>query len=308
MEDLDFRCQWNDNDRYIIFHWRDLTGTGYQNLSLSIYNENNHLVWMISCDPYLSQGVCSTKHFPLEPGEVYLIIAKLKKILPNYHGQKNETCTIRTSLTPISIESIQHQFLNESALRLHWLNNRLHIQCRLRNLETNGLIDPVDTNYNQSAIFNNLAEGNIYRVEFNISKASSSPLLQITPYRLPIGSSNDLSRGTKFEFDYFFFDEDLRATSIDRVVRISDHSLLIHVNRSRLTTIKILFCWEEVLNNTVRSCSASNKIQQLRPGTIYRIAVITYRDPFEKRFIWSNKTTLKLVNTSKNIVSLSPNL
>lgn len=70
-----------------------------------------------------------------------------------------------------------------------WSNDRSQIVVRLRNLETNSLIYPIETNFNQTALFFQLAEGNIYRVEFNISKADWTPLIQITNYRFQTGKT-----------------------------------------------------------------------------------------------------------------------
>jgi len=94
---LNFSCQLNENNQQIDFYWSNLTATGYTNLTISVFLEENKSLWFISCDPYISQGICSTKQYRLESGREYQIIAKLKKIFPNYNGQKLGKCLIKTS-------------------------------------------------------------------------------------------------------------------------------------------------------------------------------------------------------------------
>jgi hypothetical protein len=94
---LNFSCQLNENNQQIDFYWSNLTASGYTNLTISISTEENKSLSIISCDPYLFQGICSTKQYRLESGREYNIIAKLKKVLPNYNGQKLGTCFIKTS-------------------------------------------------------------------------------------------------------------------------------------------------------------------------------------------------------------------
>ncbi len=97
LEELDFRCELNENNQQIDFYWTNLTGFGYTNLTISVLTDENKQLWVISCDPYKSQDICSTKQYRLESGREYHIIAKLKKVLPNYNGQKIGTCSIKTS-------------------------------------------------------------------------------------------------------------------------------------------------------------------------------------------------------------------
>jgi hypothetical protein len=97
LEELDFRCELNENNQQIDFYWTNLTASGYTNLTISVLTEENKQLWVISCDPYKSQDICSTKQYRLESGREYHIIAKLKKVLPNYNGQKMGTCSIKTS-------------------------------------------------------------------------------------------------------------------------------------------------------------------------------------------------------------------
>ncbi len=97
MEDLNFSCKLNENNQQIDFYWSNLTASGYTNLTISILTEENKQLWFISCDPYASQGICSTKQYRLEAGREYHITAKLKKVLPNYNGQKIGTCSIKSS-------------------------------------------------------------------------------------------------------------------------------------------------------------------------------------------------------------------
>jgi hypothetical protein len=94
---LNFSCRLNENNQQIDFYWANLTATGYTNLTISVLIEENKSLWIISCDPYISQDTCSTKQYRLESGREYHITAKLKKIFPNYNGQKIGTCFIKTS-------------------------------------------------------------------------------------------------------------------------------------------------------------------------------------------------------------------
>lgn len=97
MEDLDFSCKLNENNQQIDFDWANLIASGYANLTISILTDENKSLWTISCDPYSSRNICSTKQYQLEFGREYYIIAKLKKVLLNYNGQKTGTCSIKTS-------------------------------------------------------------------------------------------------------------------------------------------------------------------------------------------------------------------
>ena len=97
LEDLNLTCQLNKDNDQIHFSWTNLTSSGYSNLTLSVLIEENQSLWMISCDPYISQGICSTNPHRLESGREYQITAKLRKILPNYNGEKRGTCLIKTS-------------------------------------------------------------------------------------------------------------------------------------------------------------------------------------------------------------------
>jgi hypothetical protein len=64
---------------------------------MSISIEQNPLPWTIYCNPYQSQGNCSSKEYRLEPGTEYQITAKLTKVLLNYSAEKTGRCTIKTS-------------------------------------------------------------------------------------------------------------------------------------------------------------------------------------------------------------------
>ncbi len=97
LEELNFSCQLNESNQQIDLYWSNFTSSGYTNSTLSISIEGNQSSWMIPCNPYLSQGICSTKQYQLEAGTEYQITAKLEKVLPNYTGQKNGTCSIKTS-------------------------------------------------------------------------------------------------------------------------------------------------------------------------------------------------------------------
>jgi len=89
-------------------------------------------------------------------------------------------------LSQISINSIRHEFLNETIVRLNWFEHPFDVQVRLRNLETNLLEYPKENNQ-KTALFIDLIEASIYQVEFNISKRNYSSIIQITNYFIQTG-------------------------------------------------------------------------------------------------------------------------
>ncbi|CAF1161891.1 unnamed protein product [Rotaria sp. Silwood1] len=276
LEDFYFRCELNKNNQQIDFYWTNLIASGYANLTISILTEEYKQLGILSCDPYTSKSICSTKQYHLESGREYHIIAKLKKVLPNYNGQKTGTCSIKTNLSQISINSIRHEFLNETIVRLTWLNYPFHIQVRLRNLETNILENPIENNQ-RTALFIHLTEASIYQLEFNISKIHWSSLIQITDY---------------------YIQTDFKKLIIENIIRLSENTLIVNINRYDLSKIKIIYCIEQMIDDSLKFCSISNTFNQLIPGSIYNISVSIYRDSFENIFIWKKQTVYKLVNTN----------
>jgi hypothetical protein len=101
-------------NQQIDFYWSNFTSSGYTDSTLSISIEGNQSSWMISCDPYLSQGICSTKQYQLQPGTEYQITAKLEKVLPNYNRQKLGTCSIKTSKENYFHQNIRFPFRSDS--------------------------------------------------------------------------------------------------------------------------------------------------------------------------------------------------
>lgn len=91
------RCKLNENNEQIDFYWTNFTDSDYSNLTISVSTEEWQQLGIITCDPYRSQDICSTKQYRLESGRQYHITAKLKKVLSNYNGEKNEGCSIKTS-------------------------------------------------------------------------------------------------------------------------------------------------------------------------------------------------------------------
>ncbi|CAF1119084.1 unnamed protein product [Rotaria sordida] len=276
LEDFYFRCELNKNNQQIDFYWTNLIASGYSNLTISILTEEYKQLWIILCDPYTSKNICSTKQYHLESGREYYIIAKLKKILPNYNGQKTETCSIKTNLSQIPINSIRHEFLNETIVRLTWLNHPFYVQVQLRNLETNLLENPIE--YNQkTALFIHLTEASIYQLEFNISKIHWSSLIQITDY---------------------YIQTDFKKLIIENIIRLSENTLIVNINQYNLSTIKIIYCIEEIIDDSLKFCSISNIFNQLIPGSIYNISISIHRDSFQNIFIWKKQTIYKLINTN----------
>ncbi|CAF1241953.1 unnamed protein product [Adineta ricciae] len=276
LEELDFRCELQKNNQQVEFYWANLTGSGYSNLTISILTEENKHLSIILCDPYASANLCSTKSPQLEPGREYYIHAKLRKSLPNYNGQKIETCSIKTNLTQIPIHSLQHEIFNETNVRLSWSEHPFHVRVRLRNLETNSLLNPVE-NIHKMAIFLNLAEASVYQVEFNISKTHWTPLFQRTNYHIKT---------------------DFKRLVIENVIRLSDKTLIVHVDSHDLTKVELIYCIERVMNGTREICSFSNTFSQLSASTIYNISVTIDRDSFQNKFHWEKQTIFKLVNTN----------
>jgi hypothetical protein len=101
-------------NQQIDFYWSNLTSSGYTNLTISLATGNNKPSLNISCNPYLSQGICSTKQYQLEPGTEYQITAKLQKVLPNYNRQKLGRCSIKTSKDNYFHQNIRFPFRSES--------------------------------------------------------------------------------------------------------------------------------------------------------------------------------------------------
>jgi hypothetical protein len=98
-EDLNFLCKLNEKSQQIVFYWSNFTSPFYHdsNLTIGLAIEKNKNSWNTSCDPYVSNGICSTNEYRLQPGTEYRITAKLTKVLKNSIAQKNGTCLIKTS-------------------------------------------------------------------------------------------------------------------------------------------------------------------------------------------------------------------
>ncbi|CAF4575523.1 unnamed protein product [Rotaria socialis] len=262
LEDLNFSCKPNENYQRIDFSWKNLTTTGYTNLTISLLTDEKKQIAIISCDPYIAKDVCSTKPYSLESGTQYYIIAKLEKILPNYNANKTGACSIKTNLSQIPIASIRHQFLNEEAVRLSWLNHSFHVQ------ENDG----------NKALFINLTEASIYQLEFNISKIHWSSLIQMTDYYIQTGK-------------YFHI-------VIENILRHSENSLVVNVNRHDLSLVKLTYCIQSIIDGSLEFCSTSNRFNQLTPGSIYNISISIQRHSIQNIFFWKTQTIFKLVNTN----------
>jgi len=78
----------NENEQQIDFSQANLTASGYANLTIGILIEENKSSWIISCDPYLSEGICSIKEYRLESRREYSIAAKLKNTLTKFSWSK----------------------------------------------------------------------------------------------------------------------------------------------------------------------------------------------------------------------------
>ncbi len=84
------------------------------------------------------------------------------------------------------MNSIRHEVVNETNVRLNWSNHPFSVQVRLKNLETNFSEIPTENNQT-SALFLNLTEASIYEVEFNISKENYPSIIQIANHSIKTG-------------------------------------------------------------------------------------------------------------------------
>jgi len=89
-------------------------------------------------------------------------------------------------LSEISLNSIRHEFLNETTVRIFWLEQLFSLEVRLKNLETNSYKYPNEIN-RKSALFIDLPQASIYQLEFTISKRNFPSLNQITNYLIQTG-------------------------------------------------------------------------------------------------------------------------
>jgi hypothetical protein len=90
----------------------------------------------------------------------------------------------------------------------------------------------------------------------------------------------------------------MKKVIIENIVRLSENSLSVNINRFDLSIIKIIYCIEQILNNSFKICSRSNTFNQLIPASIYNISVTIHRESFQNSFVWQKQTVFKLVNTS----------
>ncbi len=313
LEDLHFWCHLNGPNQQIVFYWANLTASDYSNLTIFSVTEQNRMSMITSCDPYLPNGTCSTKQFRLEAGREYHIVARLKKVLPNYNGQKNGTCHVRTGnshqlvdirktislttdLSPISIETIRHEFVNRTAVRFMWLDHPFDVQARLRNLESNSVKTPIE-NTRRMALFTNLTSGSIYRLELNISQINWPIFLQTTDYHIQTGTITDKKKKTANQSSISL---DVDKPMITQILRKSDSTLIVLVTEPDSSSLGFLYCIQLFRENSPKNCSTSNVFNQLQPASIYNVSVINRRDPYENLFIWSEQITFKLVNTSES--------
>ena len=299
VEEFHFLCRLNDKQDEIDFYWTSLVGQGYDPLNISLSTEEKSPWLIMTCDPYAFQGLCSTRSRRLEAGRDYSITATLSKHSVNDNRPRTERCSIRTSLAGISLDSLEHEFLNETMLRLTWRNDRFHIRARLKNVETNATENSIDHNA-RSALFVGLTEASLYRVELNVSQVNWPSLIQTSNYYIQTGERSSLGWTQKKPTDTLF--SDLRRPSIERILRISDDTLVVDVRRSRHPLIKIQFCLEQLIERNAHICSSSNRFDELLPGSIYNVSIVLYRPSFQNRFIWQNRSRHQLVNTSESLL------
>ncbi|UJR29933.1 hypothetical protein I4U23_017480 [Adineta vaga] len=282
LEDLYFGCELNKNNEQIDFYWTNLTAIGYSNITITILTEENKQFGSILCDPYASRKICSTKSYRLEAGREYHIQAKLTKLQPNYNGQKIGSCLIKTNLSQIPINSIEHKIFNKTNLWLFWMEHPFHVQVRLKNLETKSFHNPIETKQ-KMALFLNLTEASVYQVEFHISKPNWLTLFQSTNY---------------------YIQTDFKHLIIENVLRPSDKSLIIHLNSHDSSKVKLIYCLKQIIDDDLQICSLSNIFTQLLSGMIYNLSITIHRDSFQNKFHWQEQTTFKLVNTNPSTLQI----
>ncbi len=93
------------------------------------------------------------------------------------------------------MNSIRHEFVNETTVRLNWSKHPFSVQVRLKNLETNLFESPTENNQT-SALFINLTEASIYQVEFNISKENYPSIIQMANHSIKTGELFPISSKT----------------------------------------------------------------------------------------------------------------
>ncbi len=190
------------------------------------------------------------------------------------------------------MNSTQHEFVNETSVRLNWLEHPFSVQVRLKNLETNFFSSPTENNQT-SALFINLTEASIYQVEFNISKENYSSIIQMVDYFIKTGQHFTIF--SKNEFICL----DFTKLILENIVRLSENSLLVKISQYNSSKIEIIYCIKQIIGNNLENCSNSSLFTHLNSATIYNVSVNIRRDSFENRFFW-NQTLFKLVNTSKS--------
>jgi hypothetical protein len=196
-------------------------------------------------------------------------------------------------LSPIPVNSIRHEVVNETTVRLNWLKHPFSIQVRLKNLETNFSKSPTKNNQ-ISALFIHLTEASIYQVEFNISKPNYSSIIQMTNYFIKTSEHFPISSKNKF------LCLDFTKSILENIVRLSENSLLVNINQYNSSKIQIIYCIKEIIGNNSQNCSNSSLFTQLSSATIYNVSVNIHRDKFKNKFSWEKQTVFKLVNTSKS--------
>lgn len=93
---------------------------------------------------------------------------------------------------------------------------------------------------------------------------------------------------------------DFKKLSIKTIVRISESTLIVTIDRFAVSRAKITYCIEKLTDDTSKLCSTSNIFNQLTPGSIYNISIIIHRDSFQNIFLWKKHEIFTLVNTSKS--------
>ena len=84
------------------------------------------------------------------------------------------------------MSSIRHELINNTLVYLFWMKIDFNLQVRLRNLETNIIFYPLESDQDM-ALFANTIEGSIYQPEFNISKQNRPSIIWAANYFIQTG-------------------------------------------------------------------------------------------------------------------------
>ncbi|CAF1047640.1 unnamed protein product, partial [Didymodactylos carnosus] len=286
LEDLNLNCHVNHTINFVRIQWTKLLGD-YTNLSVIVREMNNtNKQFIYTCD--IHQQYCDVNS--LNYGQQYEIIASIKKFLPNYDKQKNETCTIKTDLPSVSISSIKHEKIDDFSYKITWsippLNSFDFIRATLVNIETNQTYYPSQQNELYMVIFDPLETASIYVLKLNISKLDWKSFVQNTNY---------------------FIQTDLEQPRIETITRTSSKLRIFLHHFLSTRQVKLKYCLQLMCTmidvscvNTANNCTTTDRFEilfeKLLPAMIYNVSIVNTRHVFEM-YTWPEIGTWKVINT-----------